>query len=166
MTIRPSSPFALPATAGRVIAEEVRRFGQRDVETGGFLLAPRGHSTVTVVAFAGEAGIIRERLLFQVSALALDQLFGFADQRSCRIPAQFHSHAAGAFLSFTDQQLGFRVNGFTSAVIPRFTDPPAGVPTWGWWRFSSENWTPCQPPQTKGDDMEAVTFDEEGVRVQ
>ena len=166
MTIRPSSPFALPATAGRVIAEEVRRFGQRDVETGGFLLAPRGHGTVTVVAFAGEAGIIRERLLFQVSALALDQLFGFADQRSCRIPAQFHSHAAGAFLSFTDQQLGLRVNGFTSAVIPRFADPPAGVPAWGWWRFSSENWTPCQPPETKGDDMEVVTFDEEGVRVQ
>jgi hypothetical protein len=166
MTTRPSTRFALPATAGHVIAEEVRRFGQRGVETGGFLLAPRGHGTVTVLAFAGEAGIIRERLLFQVSALALDQLFGYADQRSCWVPAQFHSHAAGASLSFTDQQLGLRVNGFTSAVIPRFADPPDGVAAWGWWRYSSEDWNPCQLPRIRGDVVEVVTFDEEGVRAQ
>lgn len=165
MTTRPSSPFALPTAAGQVIAEEVRQFGQRRVETGGFLLVPREHTTVTVVAFAGEAGIIRKRLLFHVSALALDQLFGFADQRSCWVPAQFHSHAAGAFLSFTDQQLGLRVNGFTSAVIPCFADPPAGVAAWGWWRFSTEDWAPCRSPRIEGGGLEVVTFDEEGVRV-
>jgi hypothetical protein len=159
-------PLALPATAGLVIAEEIRRFGQRDVETGGFLLAPQGQGTVTVVAFAGQVGITRQRLLFHVSALALDQLFSFADQRACWVPTQFHSHAAGAFLSFTDQQHGLRVSGFTSAVIPRFADPPAGVTAWGWWRFSSEVWTPCQPPRMEGREVEVVVFDEEGVRAQ
>jgi hypothetical protein len=149
-----------------VIAEEIRRFGQRDVETGGFLLAPQGQVTVTVVAFAGQVGITRQRLLFQVSALALDQLFGFADLRAHWVPAQFHSHAAEAFLSFTDQQHGLRVSGFTSAVIPRFADPPAVVAAWKWWRFSSENWTPCQQPQTQGHKVEVVIFDEEGVRAQ
>jgi len=166
MTTQPSPRLALPAIAGHIIAEEVRQFGQRGVETGGFLLAPRGQGTVTVMAFAGEAGIIREHLLFQVSALALDQLFGFADQRSCWIPAQFHSHTAGPFLSITDQQLGLRVNGFTSAVIPHFANPPAKMTGWGWWRYSSEGWAPCQPPQIIGNDMEVVTFDEEGVHAQ
>jgi hypothetical protein len=166
MTTQPSPPLGLPAMAGHAIAREVRQFGQRRVETGGFLLAPRGQGAVTVMAFAGEVGIIRERLLFQVSALALDQLFGFADQRSCWIPAQFHSHAAGAFLSRTDQQLGLRVKGFTSTVIPDFANPPCEVTAWGWWRFSSEDWIPCQPPQIEGDDLEVVTFDEEGVHAQ
>jgi hypothetical protein len=164
MTTLIRSPLTVPATAGPVIAEEVRRFGQRDVETGGFFLAPQGQGLVTVVAFAGQAGITRQGLLFQVSALALDQLFGFADQRSCWVPAQFHSHAAGAFLSFTDQQHGLRVSGFTSAVIPRFADPPAGMAAWGWWRFSAQDWTPCQPPQMQGHEVEVVVFDEEGVR--
>jgi hypothetical protein len=163
MTTQPGLPFALPAMAGHAIAEEVRQFGQRGVETGGFLLAPRGQGAVSVMAFAGEVGIIRERLQFQVSALALDQLFGFADRRSCWIPAQFHSHAVGAFLSRTDQQLGLRVRGFISAVIPDFANPPSGVAAWGWWRFSSEDWIPSPPPQIEGDDLEVVTFDEEGV---
>jgi hypothetical protein len=166
MTTRPNSPIALPIRAGHVIAEEVRRFGQRGVETGGLLLAPRGQGTVTIAAFAGKAGITRERLLFQVSALALDRLFGFADQRSCWVPAQFHSHAAAAFLSLTDQQHGLRVTGFTSAVIPRFADPSTSVAAWGWWRFSSEEWNLCPPPETEGNDVEVVIFDEEGVRAQ
>jgi hypothetical protein len=163
MTAQAITPFALPATAGYVIAEETRQYGQRGVETGGFLLTPHERAPVKVVAFAAQVGIIRERLLFQVSALALDKLFGFADQRRCRIPAQFHSHAAGAFLSLTDRQLGLRVNGFTSAVIPNFADPLAAVAAWGWWRFLSDAWTPCQPPQIEGHGVEVVTFDEEGV---
>jgi hypothetical protein len=166
MTTLIRSLLTVPATAGPAIAEEVRRFGQRDVETGGFFLAPHGQGTVAVVAFAGQAGITRQRLLFQVSALALDQLFSFAGQRACWVPAQFHSHAASASLSFTDQQHGLRVSGFTSAVIPRFADPPAVVTAWGWWRFSNEDWTPCQPPQTEGHEVEVVIFDEEGVRAQ
>lgn len=166
MTTLICCPLTVPGTAGPVIAEEVRRFGQRDVETGGFFLAPQGQGTVAVVAFAGQAGITRRRLLFQLSALALDQLFGFADRRFCWVPAQFHSHAAEAFLSFTDQQHGLRVKGFTSAVIPRFADPTAEVAAWGWWRFSSEDWIPCQPPQIEGHEVEVVVFDEEGVRAQ
>lgn len=166
MTILNRSRLTIPVTAGLAIAEEARRFGQRDVETGGFLLAPRGQGAVTVVAFAGQAGITRHQLRFRVSALALDQLFGFADQRACWVPAQFHSHAAEAFLSFTDQQHGLRVSGFTSAVIPRFADPPASASAWGWWRFSSEDWTPCQPPQIDGHEVEIVILDEEGVRAQ
>jgi hypothetical protein len=159
-------PFTSPSTTGQVIADEVRKLGRHDFETGGFLLAPRGHEAVTVAAFAGEVGIVRERLLFQVSALALDQLFSFADQNSCWIPAQFHSHVAGAFLSHTDQQLGLRVNGFTSAVIPRFAEPPAEMAAWGWWRFSCEEWAACQSPQMGGDGVRVVIFDEEGVRAQ
>lgn len=160
------TPLALPATAGPVITQEVRGFGQRDVETGGFLLAPKGQGTVTVVAFAGQAGVTRQRQLFKVSALALDQLFAFAGQRACWVPAQFHSHAADAFLSFTDQQYGLRVSGFISAVVPRFADPPTDLAAWGWWRFSSENWTPFQPPPIQGHEVEAVIFDEEGIRAQ
>ena len=115
MTAQPR--LTLPDATGRVIAAEVRRFGRRGVETGGFLLAPEGQRAVTIVAFAGEMGIIRRRLFFQVSALALDQLFGFAGERACWVPGQFHSHATGAFLSFTDQEQGLRVQGFTSAVV-------------------------------------------------
>ena len=166
MNIPARPPLALPAKAGPLIAEEVRRFGQRDVETGGFFLAPQGQGTVTVVAFAGQAGVTRQRLLFQVSSLALDQLFGFADLRACWVPAQFHSHADGAFLSFTDQRHGLRVSGFTSAVIPRFADPPARMAAWMWWRFSNEVWNPCQPPQMEGREVAVVVFDEEGVRAQ
>jgi hypothetical protein len=166
MITRPTPPFALPDLAGCVIANEVRQFGQRGVETGGFLLAPRAQGTVTIMAFAGEVGIVRERRLFQVSAFALDRLFDFADQRSCWIPAQFHSHAVAAFLSPTDQQLGLRVEGFTSTVIPNFANPTSKVSAWGWWRFLSEDWIACQPPHTEGDGVEILIFDEEGVRAQ
>jgi hypothetical protein len=164
MTALIRSSLTVPAAAGLVIAEEVRWFGRRDVETGGFLLAPQGQGTVVVVAFAGQAGITRHRLLFQVSPLALDRLFGFADQRACWVPAQFHSHATEAFLSPTDQQNGLRVSGFTSVVIPRFADPPPDVAAWGWWQFSGPDWTRCWPPGVEGHEVEVVIFDEEGVR--
>jgi hypothetical protein len=101
-----------------------------------------------------------------VSAFALDRLFDFADQRSYRIPAQFHSHATAAFLSHTDQQLGLRVKGFTSTVIPDFANPTSKVAAWGWWRFFSEDWDACQPPRIEGGDVEIVVFDEVGVRAQ
>jgi len=42
---------------------------------------------------AGSAGVMRYRLAFQISELALDHLFGFAGDRGCWVPAQFQSHA-------------------------------------------------------------------------
>jgi hypothetical protein len=159
-----TAPLAVPAGAGPVIADEICRYGRRGTETGGFLLAPEGTGSVSIVAFAGAAGITRRRLLFQVSELALDRLFGFAAARRCWVPAQFHSHAAGAFLSVTDQEHGLRVSGFASAVVPEFADPPAAVAAWSWWRFDDGEWVGAPAPRTADGDLEAVIFDEDGVR--
>lgn len=159
-----TAPIAMPPDAGAVIAEEICRYGRQGVETGGFLLAPAGASSISVVAFAGEAGVTRRRLMFQVSELALDQLFEFVADRGYWIPGQFHSHFARAFLSVTDQEHGLRVNGFASAVVPNFADPPASVTAWSWWRFGSGGWVAASAPHTADGDVEVVIFDEDGVR--
>jgi hypothetical protein len=102
--------------------------------------------------------------MFQVSELAMDRLFEFAADRGYWVPAQFHSHLARAFLSVTDQEHGLRVNGFTSAVVPDFADPPASVAAWSWWRFGSGGWVAAPAPHTADGDVEVVIFDEDGVR--
>jgi len=157
-------PLTLPYRAGPAIADEVRFYGGLGVETGGFLLAAEGRGSVTIVAFAGESGITRQRRLFQVSALGLDALFGFAEDRGCWVPAQFHSHLGEAFLSLTDQQHGLRVNGFASAVVPDFADPPASPTGWSWWRFAGDRWAHDRVPVIAEADLELVVFDEDGVR--
>jgi proteasome lid subunit RPN8/RPN11 len=154
----------VPAAAGPAIADEVRRYGALDVETGGFLLAPEGTGSVCTVAFAGTSGIIRRRLQLQISEIALDQLFAFAGEEGCWVPAQFHSHVGEAFLSKTDRERGLRVPGFISAVIPGFTDPPACPGTWTWWRFDGTGWHPVGSPRAGHRDLRQVSFDEDGVR--
>jgi len=157
-------PLAVPAAAGLAIADEVRRYGALDVETGGFLLAPEGTGSVCTVALAGTSGIIRRHLQLQISELALDQLFAYAGERGCWVPAQFHSHAGEALLSRTDREHGLRVPGFVSAVIPGFADPSTNLDIWTWWRFDQGDWHPADSPSTGGCDLRQVIFDEDGVR--
>jgi proteasome lid subunit RPN8/RPN11 len=154
----------LPAGVGRAIAVEVGCYGALGVETGGFLLAPEGTGSVSAVAFAGTRGIIRHRLRLQISEIALDQLFGFAEQHSFWVPAQFHSHAGEAFLSQADREYGLRVPGFISAVIPGFAGPPERTDAWAWWRFDGTDWIAAARPRTGYGDMRQVIFDEDGVR--
>ncbi len=154
----------LPAPAGPAIAAEVGRYGALGVETGGFLLAPEGTGSVCTVAFAGARGITRHQLQLQISEIALDQLFGFAEQHGSWVPAQFHSHAGQAFLSQTDREYGLRVPGFISAVIPGFTEPPEHPDAWTWWRFDDPDWNETSRPQAGYGDVRQVIFDEDGVR--
>lgn len=159
-----NTEITLGADAGSVITTEIRKHGEVGVETGGFLLAAAGSDAASIVAFAGASGITRDALFFQISELALDRLFTFADRRRCWVPAQFHSHAGAAFLSLTDQLQGLRVAGFVSAVVPRFADPPAEPASWGWWQFGGDAWVDILPPSAHRDPIEIVTFDEDGVR--
>lgn len=156
--------LVVPAAAARAIADEVCRYGALDVETGGFLLGPEGTGSVSTVALAGTSGITRRRLQLQISEIALDQLFAYAGEQGCWVPAQFHSHAGEAFLSRTDREHGLRVPGFVSAVIPGFVDPPTSLDVWTWWRFDRGEWHPADSPSTEGCDLRQVIFDEDGVR--
>jgi len=159
-----ASVLEVPAAAGLAIAAEVRRYGELDVETGGFLLAPEGSGSVCTVAYAGAKGITRYRLQLQISEIALDKLFAFASTQGCWVPAQFHSHAGSAFLSRIDREYGLRVPGFTSAVVPAFADPPVNPDAWIWWQFDHGDWYPVDGPRTADRDLRQVTFDEDGVR--
>ncbi len=159
-----SSRLTVSGRTGPVVAEEVRRYGRVGVETGGLVLAGYGTSSVSIAAFAGTTGITRSRLQLQISDLALDRLFGFAEQQRCWIPAQFHSHAERAFLSETDRDHGLRVQWFVSAVIPDFAAPPTRVTAWKWWRFGTEDWLAVSSPPIDHGDLRLVIFDEDGVR--
>lgn len=156
--------LTVPRETSHAIVGEVRRYGAKDVETGGFLLAPRGSEAITTVAFAGVKGIVRHRLYFEISEIALDRLFGFAEDAGCSIPAQFHSHAGLAFLSRTDREHGLRVPDFISAVIPDFTAPPEEMSAWTWWRFNHGDWHATNSPRTTNGDLHLIIFDEDGIR--
>ncbi len=121
----------IPASGVTAAVDETAAFGVRDLETGGFLLVPRsssadGGSPVAVIALAGDTGIVRDRGLFQISERALDRIFAFADDHDLWIPAQFHSHKVGAFLSRTDQRHGLCVDG-----VHLSRDPDLRLPTSG-----------------------------------
>jgi hypothetical protein len=159
------SPVRIRAAAAARIIEEVTAFGRRSLETGGFLLAPRGSAALSVVAFAGKAGIVRCRDLFQISERALSRLFEFADDHDLYAPVQFHSHRRGPFLSRTDKEHGLRAEGFISAVVPTYAGPPRSVTAWGWWSFQEGNWVAVRPPALLAGEITAVEFDEDGLRV-
>ncbi len=154
----------LPQAAVAAIAKDVQVYGHRGLETGGFLLLSRDADVVSTVAFAGDEGIVRQRNLFQISERALDRLFTFADDRDLWVPVQFHSHGAGAFLSLTDADHGLRAEGFTSAVIPGYRDPPTDIHQWGWWRFTAGRWGRVSGACVGDGLVELVRFDEVGVR--
>ena len=154
----------LPRGAVESVADEVRYFGSVSLETGGFLLAPAGEHTVSMVAVTGITGIVRRHNLFEISAVAIDRLFTFADDKGLWSPAQFHSHQCDGWLSLTDQQNGFRVEGFTSIVIPNFSSPSREVGAWGWWTFEVDEWVARRPMTLCDGNTQCLRFDEEGVR--
>lgn len=156
----------LPEQAITAIADDVRGYGKQRVETGGFLLSPVGDDAqISTVALAGTVGITRRRGLFAVSGIALDRLFTWADEKSLRIPAQFHSHGGRAFLSPTDLAHGLSVRGFVTCIVPFWNDPSTDPAHWGWWRFDGEAWRDEDSPQSNRDgDVAVVNFDERGVQ--
>lgn len=158
----------IPAPGVTAVVDETAAFGGRDLETGGFVLVPRASSTdggspATVIALAGDAGIVRARSLFQISERALDRIFAFADHHDLWIPAQFHSHQVNAFLSRTDQRHGLCVEEFISTVIPAYASPPRDLARWGWWQFASGAWRDTEPGRVTDGTVEVVRFDEAGV---
>src|ERR1035437_6884361 len=158
------SPFTLSNGVRACVVDFVRGLGARGVETGGFLLASRGSDTATVVAIAGTTGVIRHRDFFQISDLALDALFAYADQNDLWIPAQFHSHCRVAELSLCDIKHGLSVEDFVSTIVPFFAEPPAAVAAWGWWRYDG-GWRGVPAPAVTSEvSALTVTFDENGGR--
>jgi len=154
----------LPRGAVAAITDEVRDHGSVSQETGGFLLAPVGDHTMSKVALAGRTGIVRHHNLLEISAIAIDRLFTFADDNGLWSPAQFHSHEQGSWLSLTDRQHGFRVEGFTSIVIPHFHAPSSEIGAWGWWTFEAGQWIATRPLTLCDGFTQCLRFDEEGVR--
>jgi hypothetical protein len=147
------------------VLAETRAYGQRDLETGGFLLATLGSESLTGVALAGGAGITRYRQLFQVSEGALDRLFTFVDDCGLWVPVQFHTHEATPFMSWTDQRHGLRVEGFVSTIIPDFVAPPDDIGSWGWWQFQQGDWHRCAPAKILPVELDfVIVFDEDGIR--
>jgi len=155
----------MPADAVNAIAHDVMHFGKSDVETGGFLIAPRSDANViTTVAIAGAIGIFRHPRMFRISAKAIDVLFAWSDGNGFHVPAQFHSHGVTGFLSDTDRRDGFNVTGFVSCVVPHYVDPPRDHTRWGWWKFQGQIWMPISPPNVGTSSVKLVVFDEDGVR--
>jgi hypothetical protein len=157
------SELTLPDVGAYAVVEHVLRFGQLDLETGGFLLAPRGAKQITSVACAGNTGITRRPELFQVSERALDRLFAHAEEHDLWIPAQFHSHMFEAGLSLCDLEHGLSVEGFQTTVIPFFHTPPADPALWGWWQYSA-SWKTVSAPNACSAPVKIIAFDEDGVR--
>lgn len=153
----------LPDAGAAAIVADVTHYGGEEVETGGFMLAQAGTETVTEIAHAGTRGILRRRDLFQVSELALDALFAYAEANELWIPAQYHSHGLTAFMSDCDVEHGLSVDGFVSVIVPFFADPPPAPSAWGWWCFKGD-WLRLAPPVVATGDVAVQTFDEEGVR--
>ena len=158
-------PTIVPQAAVDAVVHETIAHGRQDHETGGFLLAHTGSDTVHSVALAGVLGIRRRFDLFQISELALEQLFTFADRRGLWIPVQFHSHGYEALMSKADKEHGLCVEGFISTIVPRFSSPPVDPSIWGWWQFHNGDWCPRTFVSTPDDSLVTVfEFDESGVR--
>jgi hypothetical protein len=146
------------------LTADVRRFGARNAETGGFLLSTEAQpDRLTVLALAGQDGIGRRRGLFTVSGTAIERLFSWAGERELRIRAQVHSHAHDAFLSPTDLRHGFNVAEFITAVVPYFAAPSPEPVDWGWWQRSATAWLTRPAPTVVVGAVTAVHFDQAGI---
>jgi hypothetical protein len=159
------SAHRIPITIAEAVHDNVIAYGKLDVETGLFLLAPRGSDTVTSVAFAGTRGVERRPDRFALSARAVSKLLRHLGEHDLLAAAQVHSHRGRAFLSQTDLDHGFSVEGFISAVIPHYDRPPSDPRGWGWWRYERGRWEPIEPfsLSANASDVSAVIFDEDGV---
>jgi hypothetical protein len=160
----PARPPALilPDAGLTALGREVARFGGAGVETGAFLIGEPTEIRPAVLALAGQVGIGRSPRQFRVSAAAIAVLFDWVGNNGWRIFAQVHSHAGQAFLSESDLRHGFAVDGFVTAIVPRFADPPVDPTSWGWWRFSQQ-WLPIPAPDVHPGEIQVVRFDETGV---
>lgn len=146
------------------LVAEIGAWGERNVETGGFLLAAEDHpDRANVLALAGEAGIVRHRDLLTISRSAIERLFTWAGDAEMRIRAQVHSHARVAFLSRTDLHHGFDVDGFITAVVPHFAAPSADPGDWGWWQRGGGRWQARRAPDVVVGTVHIVRFDEGGL---
>lgn len=155
----------LPDGTVEDLVSHIGWYGRLGVETGGFLLAAAvDPAAVTMVALAGVKGIVRGPGRFVVSGLAVDILSEWAEGHDLRIIAGIHSHGGAARLSLIDQESGFRVEGFTSIVVPRFAVPPTDPSHWGWYRFTLGSWRDRTRGTTRPDPGITVIFDEDGVR--
>lgn len=143
------------------LVEHVAWHGRRGNETGGFFLARDG---CAVLALSGQKGIRRSPMLFTVSTAAIDRLFSWAADQGFTIAGQVHSHRRGAFLSKTDVEHGFAVEGFTTCVIPDFAAPAADPTRWGWWQYRTGQWLPRDAPSlSKPVASSVMVFDEGAV---
>ena len=113
------SALLLPEGMSARIAFEARAAGARNVETGGFILAPPD-APASVLALTGEKSITRRRDLFLVDGLAMATLFEWVVEHELTVAVQWHTHGGRAFLSETDLEHGFNVLGFTTTVVPYY----------------------------------------------
>ena len=147
------------------LLRETQIFGERDLETGGLLLAASSEPNhLRVLALAGSRGIVRHPDQFVISGGAVERLFAWAEERSLRVRALVHSHGTLAAMSPTDRKHGFSVEGFTSVIIPHFVAPPEVLAAWGWWRFTGGFWRSTIPGLEIDGAAEVVVFDEAGIQ--
>ncbi len=157
--------LTLPAAVPEAVTLHVKEHGVRGVETGAFLLASGGAADdISLVAFAGEEGIIRGPEVFRVSGRAVGRLFGWADENGMRVRALVHSHKRRAFLSRTDLKHGFAVSGFTTTVVPWYADPSPAPSDWAWWRYEAGEWRILNPATVVNREADFLIFDEACVR--
>lgn len=162
---RAATALTLPAGALEDLVQHIGEYGRRGLETGGFLLAPAADpATITTVALTTTKGILRGADRFVVSGLAVDVLSEWAEDGDLRIIAGVHSHGRDAQLSLIDEESGYRVEGFTSVVVPQFARPPADPSSWGWYRFTLGIWRPTAQGAIRSDPGITMTFDEDGVQ--
>jgi hypothetical protein len=155
----------IPITAARLLHAHVADHGRLDVETGAFLLAPRGTTTVTTIPLAGSHGVVRHPYHFSVSRRAISHLFRHVTAHDLTILAQIHSHRGRAGLSETDLKHGYSVEGFTTAVVPFYRHPPFSPAEWGWWRYNDGGWEVAEPFMlANGAPTGTISFDENGIR--
>lgn len=121
------------------------------------------HGPVSVLAFAGNRDVHRERGLFHVGSRAIAALFDWASAHSLRVVAQWHSHRYEAFLSETDLAYGFDVPGFRNCVVPDYERPSQDPADWGWWVFDGA-WTETPPPAVVEGGFDVITFEAGHVR--
>lgn len=146
------------------VVADVATWGRRGVETGGFVLATREDGPGDVFAVCGTAGIIRRPDQLVISGEALAALFNYASDQGLSVACQVHSHQYAARMSPVDQRFGLTVEGFTSAIVPRWAAPPDDPEDWGWWRFADRSWSRTPAPDRVEAASRQVVFDERGVR--
>jgi hypothetical protein len=142
-----------------LLLDEVETYGALPAETGAFLMGREdAPHELALIAVPGPAGVVRRRDLFEVSAEALAGLFDLATEEGLVIRAQLHSHRRGAFLSWTDLEHGFNVEGFVTCVMPRYSSPPREPALWSWWRFEGGSWVDHPAPTVIPGACERIDF--------